>query len=72
MDISTIIEKLPEMHRGILERTMEIIEDSNNEVTRTAMCSRLYGQADILLAQRLITASEYIFIVRWRGKQCGA
>lgn len=72
MDISTIIEKLPDMHRGMLERTVEIIEDSDNEVTRTAMCSRLYGQADILLAQRLITANEYIFIVRWRGKQCGA
>lgn len=71
MDISTIIEKLPDMHRGMLERTVEIIEDSDNEITRNTMCSRLYGQADILLAQRLITASEYIFIVRWRGKQCG-
>lgn len=70
MNMMSIFEKLPEMHRGMLERTVEMIEDSDDEVTRTAMCSRLYGQADILLAQRLITASEYIFIVRWRGKKC--
>lgn len=58
-----ILEKLPEVHRQMVQNTLNAINNEQGE-SRRIFCSWLSGQADILLADGFITADDYLLMVR--------
>lgn len=59
-----ILAKLPEHERGFVQRVLNYIESSESGLTRRIFCSRLAGMADILLAEGLINADDYMTMVK--------
>ena len=58
-----ILAKLPELHRKMVQNTLDAIGNETGE-TRRAFCCWLSGQADMLLASQLINMDEYLTMIR--------